>query len=126
MSLAPNPDKFAAAHVNIDRVAQPQLQLQRNIMGPAPAPIMPAPALTPAYNQLQQGIFPSLQSQQLAATQAAAQATAAPVNAFAAVEKQLKSDPWSKPITTTPFLNPTVTKPAAPVSGWVSNSLSQI
>lgn len=126
MSLAPNPDLFASASVNIDRVSQPQMQLQRSVM-PAPAPIMQAPALTPAYGQLQQSIFPTLQQQQLQATQQAAQATTAPANAYSAVEKALKADPWTKPSATTMpqsnFINPAPNKPS---SGWVPNGLPQI
>lgn len=124
MSLAPNPDLFAAATNNINRVSS-------GIVAPAPsiAPLSIAPA--PAYAQLSQNIFPQLQQQQLQQQQLAAQAqaTAAPANAFAAVEKQLKTDPWNKPGTTpqSNFLNPTVTKPTAPASGWVpSNSLPTI
>lgn len=118
LSLAPNPDLFASATNNINRVSS-------GIVAPAPAmtsPVSsPALAITPAYNQLQQNIFPSLQQQQLAATQQAAQATAAPAQAYSAVEKQLQTQPWTTPTAATmpqsKFLDPSGAK--APASGWV-------
>lgn len=129
MGISPNPDKFAAAHVNIDRVSQPQMQSQRSVL-PAPT----SPVTSPAYQQIQSQLFGGAPpTNPLAAQQLqAAQATAAPANAFAAVEKSLKADPWVKPLATTPpqsgFLNPSVTKPTtpAPSSGWVPNGLPQI
>lgn len=123
MSLAPNPDLFAAATNNINRVSS---GITSPVTSPVTSPLPSAPA--PAYQQLQQSIFPNLQQQQLQATQAAAQATAAPANAYQAVEKSLKADPWTKPATTTMpqsnFLNPT-TGAKSPQSGWVG-SLPQI
>lgn len=119
LSLAPNPDLFAAAHVNIDRVSS-------GIVSPvATSPVTSPAPIAPAYNQLQQSIFPQLQTQQQQQLQAqqlqAAQATTAPANAFAAVEKQLKAAPWTPPTTATmpqsKFLDPAGAK--APASGWV-------
>lgn len=132
MGISPDPDKFAAAYNNINRVSS-------GVVAPAPvaAPLPLAP--TAAYQQLQSQIFGGAPTNPLAAQQLqAAQATAAPANAFAAVEKSLKADPWVKPLATAPeglrppqsgFLNPTVTKPTTPPgqSGWVpSNSLPTI
>lgn len=123
-SIVPNPDLFASAHNNISRVSS-------GIAAPAAmtSPVTSPAPIAPAYNQLQQSIFPNLQQQQLQATQAASQATGAPASAFLAVEKQLQTDPWSKPSTTTlpqsNFLSPT-TGTKAPQSGWVPNNLPQI
>lgn len=126
MSLAPNPDLFAAATNNINRVSS-------SVAAPAgaavAAPLLPLPS-APAYAQLSQNMFPQLQQQKLQQQQLAAQATAAPANAFAAVEKSLKADPWTKPLAPpqSNFVNPTAGAPTKPqASGWVpSNSLPTI
>lgn len=118
MSLAPNPNLFAAATNNINRVSS---GITSPVTSPVTSPLPLAPA--PAYAQLQQSMFPQLQAQQLQAQQLAAQAqaTAAPAGAYAAVEKQLKTQPWTTPTTSTmpqsKFLDPAGAK--APASGWV-------
>lgn len=119
MSLAPNPELFAQAHNTISNVVSP--------LAPpiAPTASVAGPAVpTPAYQNLQQRMFGAATTAQ---PQQAATAPS-PLQAVAAVSKQLEQSPWTPKPTAQPqnFVNPTTgeaqakAQPKGPLNGWVA------
>lgn len=119
MSIVPNPELFAQAHHTITGAASG--------VSPVAPPIAPtAPIIqptTPAYQNLQQKMFgntaPSVQQQITSPS---------PLQAVAAVSKQVEQNPWVPKPTAQPqnFLNPvsgqtqTKAQSKGPLNGWVA------